>query len=1708
MLDDDASGLGVDFVINAGGSFEELARLSAQMDSTEAKVLADANRIEKATANMVNVGQATASVKTFASTAEREMKTATAAIGEVGQAKQALDRILANAVGIASFGPEATRDAANTTRAINATEKAIEGLVRQIERETAATGQTRDERRAAQVEELAMRAVTQGNTDAAERLQTAMRKLQAARDNVAEQKLAATLQAETQAMRERQQAEAVLIDQLRDRARLTAALARTDGSDRPAATSAGATYSALSAKFLADEAREADRAAGEVKRLADEHARLREMVMGSQAAQQADAAAAERMRASTDPLYAITKRLNAEIAESTRLYHAGVTPQAEYVRQQQVLTGALRDVAAQHQAAATAAGKNAFAIKQTAIQLPDIIGGLLTGQKPMQVFIQQGSQIAQIGMMAEGGLKGFAMSLGRVALAFLPFVAAAAVAGVAIDRWMDSVKKGTDLKDYVSTLGLTAKETKNLTDVTVTAGDFMAGAWKTLNDRLGTSGKGKKLIDYLFSPNDAQQVATFISQIYGVFVGGYKGIVATWGLLPAAIGDVVSRAAKAAVVAVEAMINATIDRVNSVIKGANSILGTNLATFGKVKFETPGIDAAVKAYAGAGAKAGAAFATNVNAETGKAMKWMKGVMADIGKNTVNASQKRLKEQADKIIADRDPDKPKVDRHAQALARDAEATEAQIRNLYALADAYKVSDAAALIAEARVKAESQAIKQRADIEAAVDRQVRLSIAQRVSDAAKATAGVRNQADAQAAANAAVAAGLIPADKAAQMVQDQIADLPLLAALQAAQQRGLTDAAERATKALADQRAERERQRKEAQTAQFDVDTKAGANRIAELQMELQLVGATDAARNRALATLRATQEASAKFDDPARQQAYIAQQVEIADRTAGIAQAQRDWNDALTFTADKWDLIARNVQQAAQGMADAFGTVGRSIGDVAAIYTDYAARRERADQIHRAAMVNAGSEAERDRIDAKFALETQTARVGLYGDMAKAAKGFFGENTAGYQAMATAEKAFRALEFALSVKKIAQDAIETGSSIAKSGARTAAHAVEAVVKAISSLPFPLNIAAGAATIAALAGIGVSIVGALSGGGKTNLAPTNSGTGTVLGNSDAKSDSIKNAIDALKEVDTLTNSYARQMAASLKTIESQIGNVASLVVRSGVNDTSGTVTEGFKPNAIGSLLGNIPLIGGFLSSLFGSKTTVLGNGLYGGAQSLGSILSGGFNASAYTDVEKTSKFLGITTSKKTSTQYSAIDPSLAGQFTLILRSFSDAIGAAAGPLGQSTQAIQDRLNGFVVNIGKIDLKGLTGDQIQEKLTAVFGAAADSMAQAAFPGIERFQKVGEGAFETLVRVSSTVEAVTTALDQLGASTRSLGLDAKIGLADHFDNIGDLTNAVGSYFTAFYTKEEQAAAKTQQLTAVFGSLGLTMPATLAAFRQLVEAQDLTTAAGQATYATLLKLAPAFADLKSAMEGAKSAADILSERQDLQRQLLELNGDTAAIRALDLAKLDASNRALQEQVWAVQDAQAAAKAADELRQAWTSVGDSIMDEVKRIRGLTDVGGGNTFAALLGQFNAANEAARGGDQEAAKSLPALSQALLGKAADVATSRQELARIQAQTAAMLEATYGVIGSINANKATSTTAQVAAAADSAGAPAAAAAANDDVAAEIRGLRADVDRMRVENAAGNATIAGGVNKTAKMLEDLTGPNGGDALSVVIAA
>ncbi|WP_288899482.1 tape measure protein [uncultured Delftia sp.] len=59
-----------------------------------------------------------------------------------------------------------------------------------------------------------------------------------------------------------------------------------------------------------------------------------------------------------------------------------------------------------------------------------------------------------------------------------------------------------------------------------------------------------------------------------------------------------------------------------------------------------------------------------------------------------------------------------------------------------------------------------------------------------------------------------------------------------------------------------------------------------------------------------------------------------------------------------------------------------------------------------------------------------------------------------------------------------------------------------------------------------------------------------------------------------------------------------------------------------------------------------------------------------------------------------------------------------------------------------------------------------------------------------------------------------------------------------------------------------------------------------------------------------------------------LDQRTDLERKLLELQGNTAELRRRELAALDPSNRALQERIWAIEDERAAQVAAKEAQSA------------------------------------------------------------------------------------------------------------------------------------------------------------------------------------
>ena len=155
-----------------------------------------------------------------------------------------------------------------------------------------------------------------------------------------------------------------------------------------------------------------------------------------------------------------------------------------------------------------------------------------------------------------------------------------------------------------------------------------------------------------------------------------------------------------------------------------------------------------------------------------------------------------------------------------------------------------------------------------------------------------------------------------------------------------------------------------------------------------------------------------------------------------------------------------------------------------------------------------------------------------------------------------------------------------------------------------------------------------------------------------------------------------------------------------------------------------------------------------------------------------------------------------------------------------------------------------------------------------AANALAEVVLGGTG-LVRTGETAYQTLQRLSGSLQGVNQVLDTLGLqayATSLAGGDMASSLADLFGGLEAFGQASTAYYEAFYTEAERTATTTRQLTAALGQLGLQLPDTREGYRALVDAQDLTTEAGRSTYAALMGLAPAFAELTQTMEQLGSA--------------------------------------------------------------------------------------------------------------------------------------------------------------------------------------------------------------------------------------------------
>ncbi|CAA0103603.1 phage tail tape measure protein [Zhongshania aliphaticivorans] len=526
-----------------------------------------------------------------------------------------------------------------------------------------------------------------------------------------------------------------------------------------------------------------------------------------------------------------------------------------------------------------------------------------------------------------------------------------------------------------------------------------------------------------------------------------------------------------------------------------------------------------------------------------------------------------------------------------------------------------------------------------------------------------------------------------------------------------------------------------------------------------------------------------------------------------------------------------------------------------------------------------------------------AIKYQSAQVGLYGDMTASSKLFFDEGSAGYKNLEKVEQSFRAAELAFAVSnlgvKLGLIEAETVAHVAADGAKAASSAVAAAVSSMVGLPFPYNIVAMGATIAAISALGVSVLGGGSGGGlsSSQQAQQNQGAGRVLGDSSAKSESAAKSLELMESYLSDGLQVSNGMLLELRTLNANISGLGNLLGRKldfdggliGVQTGSGMGSAGdlvsdFMINTLDPIMPGFAekfddLMGGVAGSIGSAISSKSSKKVDEGLQILGGdiadIIDGGIvDALAYAKIRTKKRKLGSGTKTSYSTITESLGDEIAGQFGQVIGSIYESVFSAVDLIGVGSTADLDNFAGLSVST-----KGLSAEDAQKEIESVLSAFADDVALTVIPSLINFQNVGEGLFETLSRVATQVAIFRDTSNALGISFTHLSDEALLSVADRLavaaggiekyaENMSDFTDLV-------LTESEKFTQAQGYIASMFDRLGLSVPPTTDALKHLVIALDTTTLAGEEAFTAITGASNLLDDYYSKLEDyTKSAYD------------------------------------------------------------------------------------------------------------------------------------------------------------------------------------------------------------------------------------------------
>lgn len=386
------------------------------------------------------------------------------------------------------------------------------------------------------------------------------------------------------------------------------------------------------------------------------------------------------------------------------------------------------------------------------------------------------------------------------------------------------------------------------------------------------------------------------------------------------------------------------------------------------------------------------------------------------------------------------------------------------------------------------------------------------------------------------------------------------------------------------------------------------------------------------------------------------------------------------------------------------------------------------------------------------------------------------------------------------------------------------------------------------------------------------------------------------------------------------------------------------------------AIGAAILPLGALAATFSLLFG-RTTQLDAGLRLTASGMDLLVD------QYTTTQ-TSRLFGLI--KTTNTGYTPADAALSDPLQAAYADIYTGVTDMAAAIGLGSEA----LAGFTYSMN-VSTKGLTDAEATAALQAEFDAMASGMADLVLAG-EPVVKLGETSADALTRLSTSLTGANAAMTGLGGPLFDISVEgaaAASAMVEVLGSIEDFTAGMDYYFANFYSAGEQAVEAARQFDTAVSGMGLAAIDTEAQFRAAVDAM---LASGDATgAAALIALAPLF-DSMIALENAAAgtaevlltAAEIEAQRYSLETQLLTVQGDTVELRARELAVLDPANRALQEEIWALEDMEAAALDAAAAQESLAAEQYDLYTQLYTLQGKT----GQLRARELELLDPANQA--------------------------------------------------------------------------------------------------------------------------------------------